>query len=255
MLLVSFKLLIDENMMHKQMDQKEIKWVSKVYCLLLFQFVSCSSDLVSMAAQRQAKIERYRQKKELESRISDLRKIVDSGQADDEVVRDFYILNAKRWVTLCLEEVESISQEVEILKKMDGVTQSSSKQPPVRPPIKPFILTKNAVQVGPCVGYSILNQQSSKKSCWFAKIPHRVIVILAGCRLIVITVYIENPYNKDIVWRNARKKKQLEVSLNLPPMHNYELLCSGKYITNCKMSCWVSLWKPELHLHYYDRLI
>lgn len=125
--------------------------------MLLFQFVPCSSDLVSMAAQRQAKIERYRQKKELESRISDARKIVDSGQADDEVVRDFYLLNVKRWVTLCLEEVESISQEVEILKKMDGVKQSSSKQliPPVRPPMKPFILTKDAVQVGPCVGDSI----------------------------------------------------------------------------------------------------
>ncbi|KAG8003759.1 Immunoglobulin-binding protein 1, partial [Nibea albiflora] len=53
--------------------------------------VSCSSDLVSMAAQRQAKIERYRQKKELETRLSDVRKAVDSGQADDEVSRDFYL--------------------------------------------------------------------------------------------------------------------------------------------------------------------
>lgn len=81
---------------------------------------------------------------------------MDSGQADDEVSRDFYLLNVQRWVTVCLEEIESISQEVEILKKMDGVKQGAAKQPAqsVRPPMKPFILTKDAVQVSLCVGDS-----------------------------------------------------------------------------------------------------
>ncbi|XP_041800319.1 immunoglobulin-binding protein 1 [Chelmon rostratus] len=108
----------------------------------------CSSDLISMAAHRQGKIERYRQKKELETRLSVVRRAVDSGQTDDEVSRDFYILNLQRWVTLCLEEIESIDQEMEILKKMDGLKQGATKQPtqPVRPPMKPFILTKDAVQ-------------------------------------------------------------------------------------------------------------
>ncbi|XP_070712409.1 immunoglobulin-binding protein 1-like [Pempheris klunzingeri] len=110
--------------------------------------VSSSSDLVSMAAQRQAKIERYRQKKEMEARLADVRKAMDSGQADDEVRRDFYLLNVRRWITLCLEDIESIDQEVEILKRMDGLKQGGAKQPaqPVRPPMKPFILTKDAVQ-------------------------------------------------------------------------------------------------------------
>ncbi|XP_049898710.1 immunoglobulin-binding protein 1 [Epinephelus moara] len=109
--------------------------------------VPCPSDLVSMAAQRQAKIERYRQKKELEAKLSDVRRAVDSGQADDEVTRDFYLLNVRRWVTVCLEEIESIDQEVEILKRMDGL-KGAVKQPaqPARPPMKPFILTKDAVQ-------------------------------------------------------------------------------------------------------------
>ncbi|KAL6118045.1 igbp1 [Pungitius sinensis] len=108
----------------------------------------CPSDLVSMAAQRQAKIDRYCQRKELEARLSDVRKAVDSGQADDEVSRDFYNLNARRWVTVCLEEIESIDQEMEILQQMDGLKQGAAKQPaqPVRPPMKPFILTKDAVQ-------------------------------------------------------------------------------------------------------------
>lgn len=102
-----------------------------------------------MAAQRQAKIERYRQKKDLEARLSDVRGAVDSGEADDEVCRDFYLLNFRRWVTLSLEEIESIDQEVEILKQMGDLKQGAAKHSaqPVRPPMKPFILTKDAVQV------------------------------------------------------------------------------------------------------------
>ncbi|TNN46998.1 Immunoglobulin-binding protein 1 [Liparis tanakae] len=108
----------------------------------------CQSDLVSMAVQRQAKIERYRQKKELEARLSDVRTAVDSGQADDETSRDFYHLNVRRWVNVCLEEIESIDQEIEILKNMDGLKKGGEKKSaqPARPPMKPFILTKDAVQ-------------------------------------------------------------------------------------------------------------
>ncbi|XP_059202945.1 immunoglobulin-binding protein 1 [Centropristis striata] len=110
--------------------------------------IPCPPDLVSMAAQRQAKIERYRHKKALEARLSEVRRAVDGGQADDEVSRDFYLLNVQRWVTVCLEEIESIDQEVEILKKMDGLKHSATKQPAqqMRPPMQPFILTKDAVQ-------------------------------------------------------------------------------------------------------------
>lgn len=106
-----------------------------------------------MAAQRRAKIDRYRQKKELESRLADVQRAVDSGQADDEVTRDFYLLHIKKWVSVGLEELESIAQEVEILKSMDGVNKGATKTPaqPSRPPMKPFILTKDALQVGSSV--------------------------------------------------------------------------------------------------------
>ncbi|XP_019737211.1 immunoglobulin-binding protein 1 [Hippocampus comes] len=106
-----------------------------------------TSNLVAMAAQRQAKIERYSQKKELEARLSDVRRSVESGQADDETSRDFYLLNVRKWVILCLDEVQSIDQEMEILKSMDQM-QLGAAQParPSRPPMKPFILTKDAMQ-------------------------------------------------------------------------------------------------------------
>ncbi|XP_061692088.1 immunoglobulin-binding protein 1 [Syngnathoides biaculeatus] len=106
-----------------------------------------TSNLVAMATQRQTKIERYSQRKMLEARLSDVRTSVESGQADDETSRDFYLLNIRKWVLLCLDEVQSIDQEMEILKSMDQM-QLSAPQParPSRPPMKPFILTKDAMQ-------------------------------------------------------------------------------------------------------------
>lgn len=122
-----------------------------------------------MAAQRQAKVQRYREKKELEARLSEVRRAVDSGQADDEVTRDFYLLNIRRWVSVCLEEIESIDQEMEILKKMDVLKHSETRSPaqPARPPMKPFILTKDAVQV---------RSQGFIKTCPMLQVPVMVII-------------------------------------------------------------------------------
>ncbi|XP_038140591.1 immunoglobulin-binding protein 1 [Cyprinodon tularosa] len=105
-------------------------------------------SLVAMAAKRQSKIERYRQRKELEARLSDVRRLVESGQADDEASREFYLLNIQRWVGVSLEEMESIDQELEILQNMDALKQSSAHPAaqPSRRPMKPFVLTRDAVQ-------------------------------------------------------------------------------------------------------------
>ncbi|XP_067263988.1 immunoglobulin-binding protein 1 [Chanodichthys erythropterus] len=104
-------------------------------------------DLIAMATQRQAKIERFNQRKETEAKLSEIRGLVESGSADEEVVRDFYLLHVRRWVTLALEEIDSINQEIEILKRMELFKQSAPQpSPPKRPPMKPFILTKDAMQ-------------------------------------------------------------------------------------------------------------
>lgn len=105
-------------------------------------------DLVAMATQRKAKIERYMQKKDTEAKLSEIKAAVDSGQADDEIVRDFYLLNVRKWIAISLEEIDSIDQEMEILKRMDVLKNTSTEPSPSkhRPPMKPFILTKDAVQ-------------------------------------------------------------------------------------------------------------
>ncbi|XP_041652939.1 immunoglobulin-binding protein 1 [Cheilinus undulatus] len=105
-----------------------------------------STDLVAMAAQRQAKIERFRQKKDLEARLSEVRRTVKSGQADDEVSREFYLLQVKRWISVSLDEIESIDQEEDILKNFDQMKHNTAPKQPPRAPMKPFILTKDAMQ-------------------------------------------------------------------------------------------------------------
>uniref|UniRef100_A0A3B3ZET3 Uncharacterized protein n=1 Tax=Periophthalmus magnuspinnatus TaxID=409849 RepID=A0A3B3ZET3_9GOBI len=96
-------------------------------------------------SQRQAKIERYRQKKEVEAQLEAVKKAVESGKADEETSRQFYLLHLRRWISQSLEEVESIDQELPILKNM-GALKSPRPPPPSRPPMRPFILTKDAVQ-------------------------------------------------------------------------------------------------------------
>ncbi|KAJ7995894.1 hypothetical protein DPEC_G00231440 [Dallia pectoralis] len=104
-------------------------------------------DLIAMATVRAAKIDRYKQRKDTEAKLSEVKAAVDSGQADDEIIRDFYLLNVRKWIVVSLEEIESIDQEMEILSRMDFLKQNANQPSlPKRPPMKPFILTKDAVQ-------------------------------------------------------------------------------------------------------------
>ncbi|XP_007507680.1 immunoglobulin-binding protein 1 [Monodelphis domestica] len=105
-------------------------------------------SLVTMASHRQAKIERYKQKKELENKLASLETAVESGLADEEQVREYYLLHLRKWINISLEEIESIDQEIMILKARDSGKQASTSRIPSqgRPPTKPFILTRDTTQ-------------------------------------------------------------------------------------------------------------
>ncbi|KAM4696767.1 immunoglobulin-binding protein 1 [Rhinophrynus dorsalis] len=106
-------------------------------------------NLTAMAVQRQAKIERYKQRKELESRLSNLKDAVKSGSAEEEQVREFYLLQLQRWICTALEEVESIDQELPMVKAREAIKKGADVHHatrPSRPPMKPFILTRDALQ-------------------------------------------------------------------------------------------------------------
>uniref|UniRef100_A0A8C8RPV9 Immunoglobulin binding protein 1 n=1 Tax=Pelusios castaneus TaxID=367368 RepID=A0A8C8RPV9_9SAUR len=107
------------------------------------------SSLVAMASSRQAKIERYKQKKEVENRLASMKTFVESGQAEEEQVREFYLLQVQKWITITLEEIESIDQEMVILRGRNALKQASAPSQSSRQPrtaMKPFILTRDAVQ-------------------------------------------------------------------------------------------------------------
>ncbi|NXY10545.1 IGBP1 protein, partial [Pteruthius melanotis] len=107
-------------------------------------------NLVAMAMSRTAKIERYKQKKELENKLASMSSSVESGTADEDQVREFYILQIQKWIGTSLEEIESIEQELVILRSRDAARQAptGSRGPsrPARAPLKPFILTRDAAQ-------------------------------------------------------------------------------------------------------------
>ncbi|NXY13677.1 IGBP1 protein, partial [Atrichornis clamosus] len=107
-------------------------------------------NLVGMALSRNAKIERYKQKKELENKLASMRSFVESGTAEEEQIREFYILQIQKWISISLEELESIDQELVILRSRDAVRQappgSHGPSRPARAPVKPFILTRDAAQ-------------------------------------------------------------------------------------------------------------
>ncbi|XP_062495951.1 uncharacterized protein LOC134174741 [Pezoporus occidentalis] len=84
--------------------------------------------LVAMASSRQAKIERYKQKKDLENRLASMKSSVDSGQADEEQIRAFYILQTQKWINTSLEEIESVDQEIVILRSRGTVKQIKAEE-------------------------------------------------------------------------------------------------------------------------------
>ncbi|CAH7460569.1 immunoglobulin-binding protein 1b [Phodopus roborovskii] len=104
--------------------------------------------LIAMASQRQAKIQRYKQNKAVEQRLSTLKSAVESGQAEEERVREYYLLQLRRWINISLDEIESIDQEIEILRERDfsGEKSASPLPPQERSPMKPFILTRSVAQ-------------------------------------------------------------------------------------------------------------
>ncbi|XP_052028706.1 immunoglobulin-binding protein 1b isoform X1 [Apodemus sylvaticus] len=109
---------------------------------------SLEHNLVAMASQRQSKIQRYKQKKAVEQRLSSLKSAVVSGQADDERVREYYLLQLRRWISISLDEIESIDQEIEILRERDSLGEASASPMSTeeRPPLKPFVLTRSVAQ-------------------------------------------------------------------------------------------------------------
>lgn len=109
--------------------------------------------LTQMVSQRNQKLEKYRQRKELEDQIGILKKAMKLDYIEDETKRDFYVKLVKLSIIDAQEELASIDQEKQILQFMknspqvevESQTKTKRKDSSWRP-LKPIIITKDLAQ-------------------------------------------------------------------------------------------------------------
>lgn len=114
------------------------------------------SDMGSMAAQRQAKIEEYRRMKANEERLVQLEEAMKRQPDDEENERKYFILQLNACIQKAVDELKSITQEIEILEHMEKAkpedrrqqtSQSGGSDAFGRQPKGPFLLlTRNKAQ-------------------------------------------------------------------------------------------------------------
>ncbi|KAL4229001.1 Immunoglobulin (CD79A) binding protein 1 [Mactra antiquata] len=106
-------------------------------------------DIRNMAVCRNSKIQRYKEQKDLDKRLTELKDKVEN--ADDDVQRDYYLTLIKKWVNTAIDELDSIQMEMELLKMMeqrkgDKSTSPPKSEKPKTPSVRPFIITKDSLQ-------------------------------------------------------------------------------------------------------------
>ncbi|XP_058448318.1 immunoglobulin-binding protein 1 [Malaya genurostris] len=110
-------------------------------------------ELMRMGQERNAKLKKYQEKKELDDQIKMLKIAMEKEHVDDEIKREFYLKLLNSCILDAREELVSISQEKQILEHIAVMRRSGDsdehKHPPRGPPpkpLKPIIITRDAVQ-------------------------------------------------------------------------------------------------------------
>lgn len=106
------------------------------------------NTLTQQVLQRNQKLEKYRQKKELEDKIKLLKVVMKREQVDEVDKREFYVNLLKISILDAQEELASIEQEKQILcfqQKRQHDLPDVCNRPPVTP-LKPIIITRDLAQ-------------------------------------------------------------------------------------------------------------
>ena len=111
-------------------------------------------DLAKMNRERDEKIRRYKEKKEIDTQLKQLKtSVIEANKAhrDEEIVRKYYLKLIHSFVLSTLDEISSYEMEKPILQHLTKVkrgevaaTEGSTSQP--KRPLKPIIITRDAVQ-------------------------------------------------------------------------------------------------------------
>merc|ERR1719328_840355 len=99
-----------------------------------------------MNREREEKIRRYKESKELEESMKGMKIKVEAEHCDEEVVRDYYLKLIRKSVHSALDELNSFEMEKEILEHMAEMRKSGNGATPLhnasekRRPLKPIII-------------------------------------------------------------------------------------------------------------------
>lgn len=106
--------------------------------------------LTQSVLHRNQKLEKYRQKKELEDETKKLKILIKQETVDDDVEREFYVKLLKLSIMDAHEELSSIGQEKQILEfqkqRKETMPEEYKRKAPPPKPLKPIIITKDLAQ-------------------------------------------------------------------------------------------------------------
>ncbi|KAI1280741.1 Immunoglobulin-binding protein 1b [Halotydeus destructor] len=105
---------------------------------------TADASLEAAARKRQDKIRRYRAIKEMETELDRMKTCLST--AEDEILRKYYITLLKKWAGTMTDELENLEFELNMLRKMKDRPTSAKIPAKKRQPLKPFIITKDALQ-------------------------------------------------------------------------------------------------------------
>merc|ERR1712126_411096 len=78
-----------------------------------------------MAKQREQKIRKFREKKDMESKLIELKKALDHPSYDETVAREYYLLLIKKFILATIGELQTISQEKPIVEHLAKIKSSN----------------------------------------------------------------------------------------------------------------------------------
>ncbi|XP_060068043.1 immunoglobulin-binding protein 1-like [Ylistrum balloti] len=107
--------------------------------------------MMKMISDRESKIKAFKEQKELEVRLAELKQYVDKEHVDDEVKRDYYTTLLKKWVNIASEDLSGINFEIQMLElredtQSDAEARKEDYKKKKLPPMRPFIITKDMIQ-------------------------------------------------------------------------------------------------------------
>ena len=105
-------------------------------------------DMAKMNTERNAKMERFRQSKQLEADLSDLKTVLAGATHDEDILRDYYLKLIQKFVNSSLDELSSLEMEVGVLQHMAKLKAGKIVPEPEKPrrPLQPIIIAKDKVQ-------------------------------------------------------------------------------------------------------------